>query len=324
MTETVRRRRRGRRGEQPMVPDAEFTSYYGKPVLNKPTWKAPDIAGYLFLGGLAGASSVLAGGAELTGRPGLARGLKLGAFAAISGSLFALVHDLGRPARFLHMLRVIKPSSPMSVGSWILMAFGPLAGAAAASDVTGFLPRLGRTATLGAALIGPAVAAYTAPLIADTAVPTWHEGHRELPFVFVGSAASAAGGLGMVLAPVSEAAPARRAAILGGAVELGAVKAMERRMGLVAEPLHTGKAGKLMRTAEALTVAGALVGGLGGRRSRPAAVAGGLASLAGSACTRFGIFYAGVASAEDPKYTVVPQRERVDARRAAEPDATRT
>ncbi|MGW5372767.1 NrfD/PsrC family molybdoenzyme membrane anchor subunit, partial [Streptomyces sp. NPDC004011] len=77
-----RRRRRRGRGEQPMVPDAELSSYYGKPVLNKPTWKALDIAGYLYLGGLAGASSLLAAGAQLGGRPALARPAKLGAAGA--------------------------------------------------------------------------------------------------------------------------------------------------------------------------------------------------------------------------------------------------
>jgi formate-dependent nitrite reductase membrane component NrfD len=180
------------------------------------------------------------------------------------------------------------------------------------SDLTGLLPRAGRAATLGAAVVGPAVASYTAVLVADTAVPTWHEGHRELPFVFVGSAASAAGGLGMITAPVGEAGPARRAAVLGGALELAATKRMEAGMGLAAEPLRTGKAGRLMRAAEALTVTGALLGGVLGRKSRLASVLGGVAALAGSACTRFGVFHAGVASAEDPKYTVVPQRESLE------------
>jgi hypothetical protein len=311
-----RRKRRRRRGEQAMVPDAEFGSYYGKPVLNKPTWAAADIAGYLFLGGLAGASSVLAAGAEFTGRDRLAGSLKTGALVAIGGSLFALVHDLGKPARFVNMLRVFKPSSPMSVGSWILTVYGPQAGIAAVTSLTGWFPRIGRVATVGAALFGPAVAAYTAVLISDTAVPTWHDGYREMPFVFVGSAAGAAGGLGMLTSPVEQAGPARRAAMLGAALELTAVRRMERRMGLTAEPLRSGKAGKLMRAAEALTIGGALVGGLLGRRSRLAAVVGGAASVAGSACTRFGVFHAGVASAEDPKYTVVPQRERLAAREA--------
>jgi Polysulphide reductase, NrfD len=145
-------------------------SYYGQPILNAPVWRA-DIPAYLFLGGLAGASSVLAAGAQATRRPVLARRAKLGALGAILLSLGALIHDLGRPSRFLNMLRVFKPSSPMSVGTWILTAYAPAAGIAAASDATGLLPTLGAGATGGAALLGPAVASYTAALIADTAVP---------------------------------------------------------------------------------------------------------------------------------------------------------
>jgi hypothetical protein len=86
---------------------------------------------------------------------------------------------------------------------------------------------------------------------------------------------------------------------------------MERTMGITAEPLHTGKAGKLMRAAKTLTIAGA-AGSLLAGRSRLAATVSGAALLAGSACTRFGVFEAGQQSARDPKYTVVPQRERVE------------
>ncbi|HEX5117728.1 MAG TPA: NrfD/PsrC family molybdoenzyme membrane anchor subunit [Pseudonocardiaceae bacterium] len=323
MTETPTpqrpRQRRRRRGEETMVPDAEFRSYYGRPVLREPSWAALDIAGYLFLGGVAGASSVLAAGAELTNRPALAMTGKVGALVAISGSTVALVHDLGRPSRFVNMLRVFKPSSPMSVGSWILATYGPLAGLAAATAVTGRFRGLGKLATMGAGVAGPAVAAYTGVLIADTAVPTWHAGFRELPFVFVGSAAAAGGGLGLIGSPVAQAGPARRAVLFGAALDVVASKRMERGMGIEAEPLRTGKAGKLLRAAELLTVGGALVGGVLGRRSRVAAVLGGAATLAGSACTRFGIFHAGVESARDPKYTVVPQRERLRERQQREP-----
>jgi len=86
------KRRRG--GEQPVVPDAKFSSYYGKPVINQPVWKAPDIAGYFYLGGLAGASSVLGLGAHITDRPALAKSCKLGALGAISLGTVGLVHDL--------------------------------------------------------------------------------------------------------------------------------------------------------------------------------------------------------------------------------------
>ncbi|MEV6115365.1 NrfD/PsrC family molybdoenzyme membrane anchor subunit [Streptomyces sp. NPDC052109] len=305
-------RRRGRRGrgERPMVPEAEFSSYYGKPVLNKPTWRAPDIAGYLYLGGLAGASSLLAAGGQVTGRPGLAAPAKLGAAGAISLSLAALVHDLGRPGRFLNMLRVFKPTSPMSVGSWLLAGYAPLTLAAAATEVAGRYRLLGSAATAAAAVLGPAVATYTAVLLSDTAVPSWHEGYRELPFVFAGSAATAASGLALAAAPTAQAGPARRLAVLGAALELSAFQAMRRRMGLAAEPFEHGRPHLLVRAAEVLTAGGAALALFGGR-DRRLALAAGAALLTGSAALRFGVFHAGVVSAEDPKYTVVPQRERL-------------
>lgn len=312
---TGRRRRRRGRGEQAMVPEARFSSYYGRPVVKKPVWAPLDIAGYLYLGGLSGASSLLAAGGQATGRPALARSAKLAAAGAISLSLVALVHDLGRPERFLNMLRVFKPTSPMSLGSWLLAGYVPLTMAAAATDVAGRCRLAGSAATGAAALLGPAVTTYTAVLISDTAVPSWHEGHREMPFVFAGSGATAAAGLALAAAPVAQTGPARRLALLGAALELGAFQAMKRRMGLAAEPYEQGGPRALMRSAEILTAGGAALAGCAGRRrSRPLAAVAGAALLTGSAALRLGVFHAGVASAEDPKYTVVPQRERLRAR----------
>jgi formate-dependent nitrite reductase membrane component NrfD len=290
-------------------------SYYGKPIINAPVWESPDIPGYLYLGGLAGASSVLGLGAQLTGRASLARPCKYGAAGAAGLSILALVHDLGRPERFLNMLRVLKPTSPMSVGSWLLSGYGSLATAAAASEFTGVAPALGTAASAGAALLGPAVASYTAALISNTAVPAWHEGYREMPFLFVSSAASAAGGLGLMAAPVDENGPARRLAVAGTSLELALSKVMEKRMGMVGESYHGGKAGALMKAAEVLGVTGTAAALLSGR-SRLLGRLAGAALLSSSACTRFGIFHAGLASARDPKYTVVPQRERLAAREA--------
>jgi hypothetical protein len=310
-SETSRTGRRGRRrGEQPMVPPAEFTSYYGKPVLNAPVWEPRDIAGYLFLGGLAGASSLLGAGAQLTGRPALERAAKAGALVAAGLSMAALVHDLGRPARFVNMLRVFKVSSPMSVGSWLLAGYVPAAGAAAGSALTGRLPRIGAAATAGAALLGPAVATYTAVLISDTAVPAWHNGYPELPFVFAGSAATAAAGLGLLAAPPDQSAPARNLGLLGAGLELTAFHRMTRRIGMISEPYHNGRGGAYLRAGEVLAVLG-VAGSLAGSRRRVLGRLSGAALLAASAATRWGIFHAGMASARDPKYTVIPQRERL-------------
>jgi formate-dependent nitrite reductase membrane component NrfD len=291
-----------------MVPEAEFSSYYGRPVVKETVW-GPDIPSYLFLGGLAGASSVLAAGAYLTGHQELARAAKFGAAGAISLSMGALVHDLGRPARFINMLRVLKVTSPMSVGTWILSAYTPAALAAAACAATRKLPRAGFAATIGAAALGPAVASYTSVLLADTAAPAWHAAYRELPFLFVGSAAAAAGGFGMAAVRPEHATQAARLAVLGSVGELTARSMLLRHLGNAAEPYQRGRAGKLMEAAEVLTAAG-LAGTVLGSRNRMAARLTGAALMAASALTRFGIFEAGRISARDPKYTVGPQRER--------------
>lgn len=306
-------RRRRRRAEP------EFRSYYDLPVVNKPVWQSPDIPGYLFLGGLAGASALMAAAAQLTDRPVLARAGKVGSAAAGQLSLVALVHDLGRPGRFLNMLRVVKVTSPMNVGSWILAGFVPAATVAAVGDVAGILPVASTAATGTAALLGAPVASYTAALISNTAVPAWHTGHRWMPFVFVSSALSSAAGLGLLVAPVEETAPLLPLAVGGGLSELVLAKTMEKRAGVVEEAYQQGKAKKLLRAAEILTAGGAVLA-LASRRSRLAAAVSGAALLAGAALTRFGVFEAGMASAEDPKYTVVPQRERLDARRGLKSD----
>jgi hypothetical protein len=223
------------------------------------------------------------------------------------------------------MLRVLKPTSPMSVGTWILSGFGPGAGVAAVAELVPprwrrtppgrLLRRLARPAGLAAASTAPGVASYTAVLLSHTAVPGWSEVRDELPFVFVGSAAASGGGLAMVCAPPAETGPARAFAAVGAAGELAAAQLMERRLGLVGEAYRQGRAGRLRRGAQLLTATGLAGTVLVAGRSRAGAVASGLALLAGSALQRFSVFDAGVASTKDPRYVVVPQRRRVDVRR---------
>lgn len=296
-----------------VAPAPDFQSYYGRPILKQPTWKTPDVPIYLFSGGLAGASAVLAEFAAATRRPGLTRTARLGAAAGALAGVGFLIHDLGRPARFLHMLRMIKITSPLSVGTWILSPFSALSAAAAVSQLTGIAPRLGRAAGAAAAVLGGPMTTYTAVLLADTAVPAWHDAHRELPVVFAGSAMAAAGGLGLAGAAVAENAPAARLSVLGAGVELVAGAIMERRLGMVGERYRTGRPGRWMRASRVLSTLG-LVGALAGRRNRTVSAVSGLALLAGSLATRFGVFEAGKASAADPRDVIVPQRARLAAR----------
>ncbi|GAA3511990.1 polysulfide reductase NrfD [Streptosporangium album] len=332
-----------------MVPEAEFRSYYGQPVIKAPVWHEPHMPVYLYLGGLSGAASVMGAMAGLSGHDRLALTARLtAALGATAGAVF-LVAELGRPERFLNMLRVFKPTSPMSMGSWTLAAHNTLTAVAAASAALapraasgrttpwsgrgGTATGSGRTATLSrlAAALGPAgdaailaaglttgplMATYTAVLLADTAVPAWHDAHRELPFLFAGSALASAGAAGMLATPRAQAGPARAVAALGAAVETAAGMVLEGRLGLVGEPYRQGRAGRLMRTARALTAGGGLLAAVAGR-SRALTALSGVALTAGSLCLRFGALEAGRASAADPKYTVVPQRRRLEAAESA-------
>jgi formate-dependent nitrite reductase membrane component NrfD len=298
-------------------------SYYGHAIVKEPVWK-PEVAYYLFTGGIAGGSAVLHGLAKLTGNERLARStLWIGAAAeAVCAPL--LISDLGRPERFLNMLRVFKVTSPMSVGSWILFVSSSASTTAAALEG---LRLLGPVRDLAAGiwfLSGPPLATYTGALFANTAIPVWSEARDELPWIFGASATACAGAAAAIATPTWCAGPARRAAIGGVVTELGLVHAMEKKLGFVGEVYMQGEAGKYAKVSKALGLAGAFVLAVRGRRSRAAAAAGGALILGSSLALRWSVFKAGFQSARDPKYTVVPQKERLATRRAESRPASAT
>jgi formate-dependent nitrite reductase membrane component NrfD len=288
------------------------SDYYGRPVIKEPVW-TPEIPLYFFTGGMAGASAGLAFMAETTGNEVLARRAWAAAMGGIAVSPALLISDLGVPSRFLNMLRMFKVTSPMSVGSWILSGSGATTTLASANALTGLFPVLGRAAKPAAALLGLPLATYTGALIANTSVPVWHNARNMLPALFGAGAAASAGAAATILTPVRDAAPARRLAIIGAAAELVATNVMEQKLGSLAEPYHEGPSGTLARSAKVLTAVGAMAIGGWGHQRRSAAVLGGAALLGGALAERFAVFRAGFASAKDPKFTVGPQRERVEA-----------
>ena len=287
-----------------------MSSYYGRPVIKEPVWQ-PEIPWYFFTGGLAGASSVLSLVARLRGNEPLARRSLYVAAAADVVSPVLLISDLGRPERFLNMFRVFKVTSPMSVGSWILGVSGSASATAALLEATGRLRVVKYAAETVSALTGGPLAVYTGTLVADTAVPVWHEARHELPFLFGSSAVASAGAAAAVAVPREHAGPARRLAVGGAIVENVVMTAMEKRLGMLGEPYHQEEAGRYAKLARACSLGGAALIGVAGRRSRIAAAAGGALLLAGEAALRWSVFKAGFQSARDPKYTVAPQRERV-------------
>jgi hypothetical protein len=283
-------------------------------VIKEPTW-TPEIPMYFYTGGLAGASAALAFASGRAGDDVLARrawALALGG-AAVSPGL--LISDLGRPLRFMNMLRMFKVTSPMSVGSWVLAAFGTATAPAAAHALLGEKPlgRLGTTAQALSAVLGLPLASYTAALIANTAIPVWHHARRELPFVFVAGAATSAGAAAVLVTPLDAAGAARRLAVAGALAEVALTEHMEHRLkdAGVGAPYEEGAASTLARAATSLTLAGAAVLALRGGRSRRAAVAGGALLTAGALAERWAIFRAGFQSAARPQDTIDPQRARI-------------
>jgi formate-dependent nitrite reductase membrane component NrfD len=323
-----------RSAEQSMVPRERPTTYYGRPIVKSPVWK-PEIPFYFFFGGLAGASACLGAAATFAGRPRLARHAWAGAVVGVTVSPVLLIKDLGQPKRFLYMLRMVKVTSPMSLGAWILAANGGAVTLAAGLNMLA-PKRRGGLPELGAALIGAPLATYTAALITNSAIPAWSEARLEMPFVFASSAAASAAGAAMLTVPAAEADPARALGIAAVVVEEAASRVMLKRLGPLASAYEEGEAGKLDKAARALSAAGAValtVGGhrgrggggngrrltvrRGGRRSDPAgraiSAAGGAFLLAGACAKRWAVFKAGFASAEDPRQTTDLQRDRMAA-----------
>jgi formate-dependent nitrite reductase membrane component NrfD len=288
---------------------SEMRSYYGRPIVKPPVWTW-EVPAYFFTGGVAGASSVLHGLGRLAGRDRLARTSLLVGAAAELISPILLISDLGRPERFLNMLRVFKVTSPMSVGSWVLLVSGSATSTSAALELLGRLKRVKAVAETVSFLSGAPLTTYTGTLIANTAIPAWHEARHELPWLFGASASASAGAATALLLPPADAGPARRLAIGGAVGELAYTRLMERRLGFVGEVYKQGEAGRAAKLAKACTALGAGVLAWRGGRSRAAAVAGSAFVLVGGLALRWSVYKAGFQSAEDPRYTVIPQRER--------------
>jgi formate-dependent nitrite reductase membrane component NrfD len=281
-------------------------SYYGRSIVKPHQWK-PEIPLYFWVGGTAGAASVACVLARMRKAHGLARIHKR---VALGGAMLApilLTRDLGVPLRFYKMLRVFKPTSPMSVGSWILTAFGGMLTTSTLAELMGWKIVSSATEVL-AALMGPAVSSYTAVLISNTATPIWHEAYGELPFVFVASGIAGAGALGVIFAQPHERGSARRAMLFGQLAVLGSMKYMQNSLGeLLSEPYHKGKSGSLQRASTMLGMAALGLGIVGGKSRFLGRVAAGL-TLASGLFERFAIMEAGKESARDPKYVVETQR----------------
>lgn len=317
--------------EAPSAP--EGPSYYGQPVLREPVWRW-EIPAYFFVGGLAGASAVLGATAALAGGDGtgvLVRRCRLVAAGGAAASAVLLVRDLGRPARFLNMLRVFRPTSPMNMGTWVLSGFGALSGAAALPALVAVpraLERSAGAAGLGSALLGLPLVGYTGVLLANTAVPVWQATRNTLPVLFAFSGAVSAGALfDLWRTPDAGGEMAHRFGLVAKGAELALSRALHREAGAVPRverALRQGRGGLLLRAARVLLAASAAIDLLPERAWRRRHAASGALALLGTLALRFGVVAAGRTSARDPQATFSMQRAGRGAAELARKEGART
>ncbi|MGH3443594.1 MAG: NrfD/PsrC family molybdoenzyme membrane anchor subunit [Nitriliruptorales bacterium] len=292
--------------------DGEGPTYYDRPAIKEPVW-IWSVPAYFYVGGSAGAAALL--GAVATGASDLDDVERYGRWIAAIGTTVGtgfLIIDLGRPERFLNMLRVFRPTSPMSLGSWLLAATsGAAVVAAATRRHDGAIGAMGDLAGVAAGAFGAPLAGYTGVLIANTAVPAWQGARRTLPLLFTASGIAGAASL-LELLPLGDrgAATVRWYGAIGAAGELAAGEALTREVGQVdgvAEPYHDGVSGTLWKVAKGATAASLLLRLLpgAGRRTR---FLSGLLGTVGAVSLRFAVFHAGKRSARDPRATFRRQR----------------
>lgn len=303
--------------------EVEAPTYYGQPVIKEPVW-IWSVPAYLFTGGVTGGAATLAATAQVLHRQDLQWLVERGRWVALAGGLTStglLIHDLGRPARFLNMLRVFRPTSAMSMGSWTLASFSGAASVAAVAPVV--LPgrwgrALGNLGGLAAGLLGPLLGTYTGVLLSDTAVPVWGATRRQLPLLFGASATAGAADVLDLLDPdpASERVT-RRLATTGKAAELAAGIAVERAAHEepeVGPALTSGVAGDLWRASKGLTALSLVTSAApvprGLRRVRRVVTA--VLGVVGGLAMRFALVRAGTASARDPQATFGPQRRALE------------
>ena len=288
-------------------------AYYGRPIVKPPAW-TDLIPTYFFAGGLAGAAATLASAERIARNDRLARTMIFGAAAGCAVSAFCLIADLKKPERFINMLRVVKPTSPMSVGVYIFSAFSGSVFIAAGSEATGIARPAGRFFEAIAGLIGPVMSVYTSVLVGDTVMPAWHLPRKTLPGLFAATSAASAGAWGLLFSSSRDNASARRLALVGGTGMVALLQALHHEIGPAqAKAYSTGEAGALARSARVLNLSGIVCAALAKDSDVLSKIAGALL-LAGGLTERFAVYRAGCASAKDPKYVLEAQANSASSR----------
>jgi hypothetical protein len=289
-------------------------SYHNLPLLKPPTWTW-QVPLYLFAGGVAGTSALIALVAHVAANAGVLRAALWIAFAGALVSPPLLIADLGKPARFLNMLRVFKLRSVMSVGAWTLSAFSSSIGLAVVCHeliLAGFAygPLLGLEwlAEIVAAVTGLILASYTSVLLGVTAIPVWSENRRLIPVVFLsgglGSASAMLELLGFLL-PATQLI-----GVVASTVETIVAVVIELRGRYVDRPLREGAAGWLVRAGGVFAGPIPLLLRVFAGHSPAARYVAAVCFIAGALTSRFAWVSAGRVSSRDPQAVFQIQRAK--------------
>ena len=278
--------------------------YYGLPLLKAPVWTW-EVPAYFFVGGAAGAAAVVGATARWSGADSrLVRDARWIAAAGAALSPPLLISDLGRPERFLNMLRVFKLQSPMSVGVWTLVAFSQAACAAAFADFVdrktrGRIPVriVGDAAEVLSAATGLTLSTYTGVLLGATAVPAWSRNAHLLPAHFGASSVGAAVSL---LELMGHRPRALHRLALGAAAVETVLGVMLERTGTGQSVRDSGESTRLTRAGGILTGPVPLALRLLASRSRAARNLAAVSAIAGSVLNRIGWLHTGHASSRQP------------------------
>jgi formate-dependent nitrite reductase membrane component NrfD len=243
------------------LPAHAAATYYERPLLKRPRW-GWTVTTYLFLGGVMGGSGILVMVAD--DRPereaDLARSARYAAFVLAMACPAVLITHLGRPERFHHMLRIVKFKSPMSMGSWGLVAFSIPAGLGAVGQLArdGLLPkwiaRLAPRAVTNvlSGLFGGFIAGYTGVLLSATAIPVWAIGKRFIPAFSVCSGFASACALNAGILALCGTDRTRhkleRLERIASTAEMILLEAFRRHAGTIGEPMFGGVLGRKLRT----------------------------------------------------------------------------
>ncbi len=287
------------------------SGYYGQPIVKPPVWTW-EIPIYFFIGGFAGMAAVIAFAGLVFHEIDLARtAMWLATIGAVLSPILLTI-DLGRPRLFLNMLRVFKYKSPMSVGAWIVFAFGAcvIPGVIAfelhahifGGGIDQFLKIFAHLLVIGSAFWGVLLATYTGVLLGVTAIPAWFLHRVLLPIHFgsagLGSAAALLELLGHRIAPINAVG------FLVAAIETALWIWLEiDKHGAADRALHEGSAGWLIRGGEFLSGPLALILRLANLVPLAAIV-----FLLGALISRFGWIEAGKVSGRDPEAVFASQR----------------